>query len=445
MASAACGIRLRRHDAAFQESGDFLHRRAAPGVDLFLYPTTRFKSVMVRLCLMQPLSERGASALSLAGSVLKQGTAAHPGRAALYGALDDLYGADLALDTGRVGEAHVLDVELEVPADRFTGDPQGLARALGLLGEVLGAPQKQGKGFPSALVRQERRNLKDAIAATVNHKPSWATLRCLQVACAKEPYRMGRYGTPKALDRLDPETLWTFWQDAVRRLPLAVYAVGAFEPAAMAERLEGLVLPLRQGKPAPRPDPGFLRARPARPAVVTETAALSQTRLCLAFRTNTAWQHEDFSALVLAATVLGGGSQAKLFREVREKASLAYDAYASLEKSKGLMLLTAGVDHKERQRAEDLILAQVAEVQAGRISSAEWADSRRTMLNRVRTTGDAPGRLVALHLEGWVNGAPRGVAEVLRRVKSATPDQAARAARRWAHAATFRLTAKGHR
>ena len=431
---------MQRMPRGFSPSGDFLHRRAAPGVDLFLHPTARFKSVLVRLCLMQPLSERGASALSLAGSVLKQGTAAHPGRAALYGALDSLYGADLAMDTGRLGEAHVLDVELELPADRFTGDPQGLAQALGLLGEVLGAPLKEGKGFPRALVRQERRNLKDAIAAVRNHRPSWATLRCLQIACAGEPYRVGRFGTPDALDRLDPEALWAFWQAAIRRLPLAVYAVGAFEPAAMAERLEGLVLPLRKGKPAPAPDPGFLRAKPARPAVVTETAALSQTRLCLAFRTNTAWKDPDFSALVLAATVLGGGSQAKLFREVREKASLAYDAYASLEKSKGLMLLTAGVDHKERQRAEDLILAQVAAVQAGRISRAEWADSRRTLLNQVRTTGAAPGRLVGMHLEGWVNGASRGVAEVLRRGRAATPEQAARAAGRWAHAATFRLT-----
>ena len=46
-------------------------------------------------------------------------------------------------------------------------------------------------------------------------------------------------------------------------------------------------------------------------------------------------------------------------------------------------------------------------------------------------------------LEGWLNGAPRSPAGVLREARAVTPDQAAEAARRWAPAGTYLLTVKG--
>lgn len=433
-----------RAPRGFSPSGDFLHRRLAPGLDLFLHPTPRFKTVLVRAYLLQPLAEEPAAALSLAAAVLKQGSADHPDRMLLYGALDGLYGADLDLDTLRIGEAHLLEADLTLPAERFSGERGVIGKGLSILAGVLGKPLEEGKGFPRAAFRQERGNLKDAIAAVLNHKPAYATLQCLRLVCRSEPYRIGRYGTPAALDRLRPEGLLASWRDAAARFPVAVYAAGAFEAEAMAGRIADALLPLRRGRPLPRPGGGFRRDAPARPLLRTERAPVTQARLCLAYRANTAWGKPGFGALALAQTVLGGGSHAKLFQEVREKASLAYDAYASLERTKGLLLIGAGVEPSRRDRAEAIILAQVAAVQAGRISRQEWRDSRVTLINRLRCAGDSPGRLVAMHLEGWVNGRPIGVRRALEEIRAVTPDQAAAAARRWAHAATYCLTDRRH-
>lgn len=135
----------------FEVSGDFLHRRSAPGLDLFLLPTERFRTLHLRLYLLQPLAGASAAGLSLAASVLKQGSAGHPSRPALYGALDDLYGADLDLDTGKIGEAHVLEADLSLPAGRYTGDRGALGKALALLAEVLGEPRRVGRDRKSVV------------------------------------------------------------------------------------------------------------------------------------------------------------------------------------------------------------------------------------------------------------------------------------------------------
>ena len=427
----------------FSPSGGFLHRRAAPGVDLFLRPDRRFHTVSVRVHFLQPLAEAPASALALSGAVLRQGTARHPSRLSLQRVLDGLCGADLETDASRLGEVHLLEADLVVPSERAAAEPGLLAKAVALLAETLAEPRLEGPGsFPAALVKQERRNLKDAIAAARNHRPTWASLSCLRVVCAREPYRLGRLGTPAALDRQTPEGLLGFWRRTAARRPVLAYAVGDFDPVRMADLLAGVLLPLRSGRAEPLPRTGFRRDRPERPGRTVERVALEQARLCLGFRTNTAWGEKGFSALVMANMLLGGGSHAKLFREVREKRSLAYDVSSSLEKTKGLLLVSAGVSPAQAERAEALILDQVAAVQKNLISKAEWRDSLRTLVNRVRTLEDSPSRLIALHLEGWLNGTPRSPAEVLGEARTVTPEQAAAAARRWALAGTFLLTSK---
>ncbi len=429
----------------FSSSGGFLHRRAAPGVDLFLLPDRRFRTVSIRLNFLQPLAEDAAAALALSGAVLGQGSAHLPSRLALQRELDGLCGTDLEMDTARLGEIHLMEADLALPSERATGEAGLLKKAVSLLAQCLAEPRRQGQGFPKTVLSQERRGLKDVIASARNHRPSWASLSCLRAVCAREPYRIGRLGSPEALDRLTPEGLLSFWRRAASRLPVLAYAVGDFDPSRMADLLAGAVLPLRKGLPAPLPSTGFRRAAPTRPARRVERASVEQARLCLGFRTNTAWSAAGFSDLVMANMLLGGGSHAKLFREVREKRSLAYDASSSLEKTKGLMLVSAGVSPQQADRAEALILEQIRNVQAGRFSSREWRDSLRTLTNRIRTLGDSPSRLVSLHLEGFLNGSPRTPAEVLREARSVTPESAAAAARRWAHAGTFLLTSRGRR
>jgi len=49
-------------------------------------------------------------------------------------------------------------------------------------------------------------------------------------------------------------------------------------------------------------------------------------------------------------SILGGGLHSKLFQNVREKAGLAYYAFSRLEKFKGLMVVSCGIEIKTKTR-----------------------------------------------------------------------------------------------
>ena len=75
-----------------------------------------------------------------------------------------------------------------------------------------------------------------------------------------------------------------------------------------------------------------------------ESMNVNQGKLCLGFRTNIAPSSADYYPLVVYNGILGGDVHSKLFRNVREKASLAYFAQSILEKYKGLMLIMSGIE-----------------------------------------------------------------------------------------------------
>ena len=66
----------------------------------------------------------------------------------------------------------------------------------------------------------------------------------------------------------------------------------------------------------------------------------------MGFRTKIAYEMNLYPALLLANELLGGGPNSKLFKDVREKHSLAYYVTSNIVKHKSIMILDAGINFK---------------------------------------------------------------------------------------------------
>jgi len=66
---------------------------------------------------------------------------------------------------------------------------------------------------------------------------------------------------------------------------------------------------------------------------------------------------------------------------VREKASLAYSVHSSLERTKGLLFISSGIDAGKHEKAHEIMIEQVRHMQDGDISDEELANTVATFLN----------------------------------------------------------------
>ena len=383
------------------------HRELQPGVWLRTVHTNKFKSAFLSVTLMAPLEAETAGANALLPSVLRRGSAAHPDMESLSAALDELYGGAIEPVVRQRGETQCVGLVASVLDDAYTlGGEKILEPAAALLGELLLDPCTENGIFRADYVAGEKANQLDRIRGQINDKRTYATHRLKQLMCREEQFGVDKLGDAQRVEAITPASLWDRYRQLLRGAQIELYYCGSAEP----ERVEAALRPILSRLPAnpDRVDPDCeirISAGPE-PQLVTETMDVTQGKLAMGFRTGgvTCWE-EDYPALVMCNAVFGGTTLSKLFMNVREKLSLCYYASSSLERMKGLLLVSSGIEFKNEETAKQEILAQLEAIRRGEIEDWELEGARRTLIGGYRAALDEQGR----QEEFWLGQAAAGL------------------------------------
>jgi len=160
----------------------------------------------------------------------------------------------------------------------------------------------------------------------------------------------------------------------------------------------------------------------------------------LGCRTGVIWGKPDTFPLVVYNGLLGAFPHSKLFANVREKEGLAYAVHSSLDHTKGLLFITAGIDPAKYAKCVEVIKLQMADLAAGKISEDEWSKTRLTITDRVRSREDNPSAKIGSFLEMSLNGKPMTADQVIAGVNAVTREDVVRAASRVKPDTIFYLT-----
>ncbi len=83
-----------------------------------------------------------------------------------------------------------------------------------------------------------------------------------------------------------------------------------------------------------------------------------------------------------------GGSSSRLFKNIREKNSLAYYAYSGFMKSFGIIYMYAGINYNNYEKTKKLMIDILNDMKNGNISSEEINDSKESLLSALSKNED---------------------------------------------------------
>ncbi len=417
-------------------------KRLADGVELSAVRTDKFKTGLLAVTLTIPLSGETATAGALIPEVLSRGSRNHPDMERLSAATDALYGASLGPAVRQRGESQCVSFLSSFIDDHYALDGSAvLEPAAALMGEVLLDPVLQEGAFRRDYVESEGVNLADRIEARVNDKRGWAVFRLIQEMCAA--YAVDKLGSAQRARSMTAERLWADYRALLSRARVNFYYGGA----ARLERVEDAVrcafAPLLTGRDAPVRCQ--VEAEPKGPVrTVTDAMDVTQGKLAIGFRTGgITMASDDYPALVVCNALYGGSANSKLFLNVREKLSLCYYASSMLDKVKGLMVVSSGVEFAQFDRAQEAILDQLEAVRRGDFTQEELTAAIRTVTGSLRGRQDSQGQMEDDRLTGVLFHAAAGEdGELIKAVEAVTADQVAGAAQKLKLDTIFRLTGK---
>jgi predicted Zn-dependent peptidase len=240
--------------------------------------------------------------------------------------------------------------------------------------------------------------------------------------------------TPEAVRAVTPANLIAWHRTHVVANNAYLVVVGDVNPADVRRRVTRAFGRFRRGTvpevsyPAPP-------TRTEREIIVVDRVGSSQTQIRMG-NLALARQHEDWVPLQVANQVLGGSASSRLFMDLRERRSLTYGAYSSVEERQqvGAVTVGAAVRTEVTAQAVDALFEHLVRISSEAPGAEETDLARRFLSDSFPLSIDTPGKVASLvsDLRGY--GLPDDYWESFRtRIRSVTPEQSLTAARAHIH------------
>ena len=391
-----------------------------PGITLRACRDTRFKQGCLSFQLVRRMVAEEAALNALAPSVLLRGTRRCPDLRSITEHLDELYGASVSPLVRRVGDYQTTGLYCGFMDDRFAlpGD-KVLEPMLAFLEEILlDSPLEDGAFLPS-FVESEKKNLIATIESELNDKRTYSMNRLLRILCREDTFGVPRLGEVEQVAKITPQILQEHYQKILKTSPIEIFYVGSAEASQVAQLLQPLVTRLGARENNLQPQTAF---HPCEKSDVVETMDVSQGKLCMGFVTPIINRGADFAAMQLLNVIYGSGMTSKLFQNVREKMSLCYSIGSGYYGTKGIMVVSAGIDFDKEQLTRDEALRQLDICRNGGISEQELNSAKEALLSSLRSTHDAPSAIEGYYSTAALSGLIFTHSQYMEAVESATVD-----------------------
>ena len=403
----------------------------APGVELIVSRTEQFKTGLLSVTLAVPLREDTAAANALIPDVLYRGSRRHPDIESLCAATDRLYGASLGPAVRQLGECQCISFLCSFIDDQYALDGMAvLEPAAALMGEVLLDPVTEEGIFRRDYVESEGANLADRIRSRMNDKRAWATFRLLQEMCSEEAYGLDKLGSAERAETITSEELWARYQSLLREAQVVFFYSGSADVLRVEAAVRHGFGALISGREMQYHCQ--IIEQPAGPVrEIMEEMDVVQGKLAMGFRTGgiTA-DSPQYPALMVMNAIYGGTAHSKLFMNVRERMSLCYYISSQLDKLKGIMVVSSGVECSDFDRAREEILAQLDAIRQGKITEEELNAAVRAVISALISQKDSQGQMEDACVTQFLsNGVFDETEDLIHAVETVTVDEIAAAAR----------------
>ena len=398
-----------------------------PGVTLRCFRDDRFKQSGLSLQFVRPMQKEEAAMNALLPAVLLRGSRSAPDLRAITLRLDDLYGAGVGAQVRRVGDYQTTGLSCSFMKDRYAmEDDRVFVPMMDFLQELMLEPLLEEGTFKKDFVDSEKRNLISSIAAQRNDKRAYANARMIEAMCRNDSFGVPRLGEIEDVEAITAQKLYAHYQRVLRESPVHVFYMGEREPEELEAQVRRMFASIDRAPVELPPQTGYHVSDPSDKKEVMDVA---QGKLSMGFYTPITLRDAAFVPMQIFNTLFGAGMTCKLFMTIREQMSLCYDIGSTYHGSKGIVMVSAGIDCDKDTLVRQQVLKQLQACQQGDFTDEELRSAKEALLSQLRSTHDSPGAIEGYYATAALSGMKLSPEDYMEQVEAATARQVMDAAK----------------
>ena len=360
-------------------------------VKLTLIPESKFKTNLISVYIQRKLDRNEVTKNALLPGILKSGCNKYKTLGQLTDREEELYGSYLHAGASKRGESQVLGFSILSVNEKYL-DEKILGQCIEFLNEIINNPLVIDGGFNEEYLNIEKEILKDSIMSIINDKGNYAMKRTNEIMFEGEPYSINGKGYIEDLDTIDRVSLYEHYKEVLKTSPIEIMIEGEFEESEVVELIKEK-FQFDRGNIIDIPKEEYYK-EVDEVKEVKETMDIAQGKLVMGYRCNVDYLDEEkYYSLLLGSRILGGGADSKLFINVREKESLCYTIYSTIQKSKSTMMVCSGIEAQNYEKTVNLVKEQVQKLKDGDITESEISNAKIAFINSLNSLNDEIGRI----------------------------------------------------
>lgn len=350
------------------------------GITLHNINTEKFKTNLCAVFLTFPLEYQNATKDTLIALMLKRGSKNLKTREEITSKLAELYGAELDSGIEKSGDNHVLKFYLESLNEEYLPKKEDLLKqSISVLLDIVFNPNINNNEFNKEYLEQEKNNLEQIINSKIDNKAMYALNRTIEEMYKGKPYGIYKYGYVEQLKEITAQNLYEYYKKLIDTCKIDIFVSGnninvedLKDNPIIKELKERKRNYVKQG----------LGSNENKEKVVEEKMDISQGKLIIGMDLNLKEDNLKFGAQVYN-TILGGSASSKLFKNVREKASLAYTVSSNYMKLKSNIFIRAGIEIENYDKTLEIIKEQLKDMEESNFSEEDIMQAKRTILSSI--------------------------------------------------------------
>ena len=362
---------------------------------LHLIKTDKFKTVAVKVIFRRTIAKEDITIRNILSDIVMLSTKKYGSKRELTIKTQDLYAALISTSNSRLGNYITTTFHLNVLNDKYT-EEGNFNKAVEFLGEIIFNPDVVDGKFNQEKLDIVKNNCRLALKSIKEDSANYSLIRMFEEfdANAASAYRLSGYLSD--LDKINEENLYEYYNSMIKSDLVDIFVLGDID-FDETTKLFREYFPLRTLKK--QRVPYLLEEKEVRrKREFNEKIDNSQSKLSIACRTNGLDEYERNYVLTLYNVIFGGGSDSKLFKEVREENSLCYTIYSVPNKLDRLLIIQAGIDKDNYQKTVKLVEKDLEDMRRGKFSETDIAVAREYFLTALEEVLESPDRIIDNYL-----------------------------------------------
>lgn len=395
--------------------------------NLHFIKTDLFKTITMKVIFHTPIIKEDITKRNILSDILLQSTKEYKTRRDLTIKSEDLYAADIYTANQRVGNYIMTSFILQTLNDKYT-EENNFEESIKFLHEIIFNPDVEEEKFKEDKLELVKSNATLALNSIKEDAANYSLIRMSEAYDKTSPISYRMTGYLEDLDKITEENLYEYYERMLDNDYVDIFILGDINEKELLPIIKKY---FKFKKVKKRKASYYLPNKKPRKRrlFAKETTKNSQSKLAIACPIAKMTDYEKNYSLLLANIILGGTGDSKLFKEVREENSLCYTIRSNYNRLDNLMVINAGIDNVNFDKAVELITKNVQDMKKGKFTDADINVAKEFYKTSAESLMESPSRIINEVLTEEILGV-EPLSERVRKIEKVTKRDIIRACKK---------------